>query len=194
MSQQFPAKYRFVLIESEEQFDHRFRALRTGVEQTKKKKEKKREKQNTIKNELRGASSKWRHRTQRERIRREAGVETRWALTSNNRPRKKGHTEVHGIRSGVKVHATLPVPQHTLWNGAVLHGSVDWNSWGSSVAEILESLPSCFLGWEGRRGTFSHKRSLSLRSGKRTRKANAAGNDTGPYRLSFSAPFHFIHE
>lgn len=146
-----------------------------------------------MKNELWGASNKWWCRTERERIRREAGVETRWTLTSNNRPRKKGHTEVHGIRSGVKEHATLPVSQHTLWNGAVLYGSVDWNSWGSSVAEILESLPSCFLGWPGHKSTFRHKRSRSLRSGNRIQKANAAGNDAGTYH-PLRAQFHSIHD
>lgn len=33
----------------------------------------------------------------------------------------------------------------TFWTGDVLWGSVGWSSWGSSVAEIFESVPSCFL-------------------------------------------------
>lgn len=56
-----------------------------------------------------------------------------------------------GPMETVKGQSTIPRLPPTFWTGDVLGGSVGWSSWGSSVAEILESVPSCFLQSDKRR-------------------------------------------
>lgn len=96
------------------------------------------EKETDLRREFNSRSAEIKHsRTQ-------AGVETWWRLTGIRQ--QEGHVEVPRIMSKVRVQATHPPrPPPTFWTGDVLWGSVGCSSCGSSVAEIFESVPSCFL-------------------------------------------------